>query len=215
MKQALYRAFFPFGGIGAGARGFLDARVSLLETDAAFECVGGIDNDREACADFKMLTGVAQRCADVSSMTPAELRALAGDDAPDVVFLSPPCLPGHGLVLTAKGTRAIESIRAGDEVFTHRGRYRRVTMVGSHRYSGLMFGVRLHGTVDVQEFTAEHPLWVRRMRRTKATARRRELGTPSFIPAAGLRVGDRIGFEIGDRRSIERCCVRRRSSGGR
>ena len=33
IRPAVYTALFPFGGLGAGARGFLQARSSLLGRD--------------------------------------------------------------------------------------------------------------------------------------------------------------------------------------
>jgi site-specific DNA-cytosine methylase len=93
-----YSCLFPFGGLGAGARGFLEASVQLLGREARFRSLGGIDLDREACADFERLTGSPSLCADVSKLTVDELRAFAGDVAPDVVFLSPPCKGSSGLL---------------------------------------------------------------------------------------------------------------------
>lgn len=38
-----YRAGFFFCGLGAGARGFVDAAISLLGQSARFESVGGTE----------------------------------------------------------------------------------------------------------------------------------------------------------------------------
>lgn len=195
MKPLVFTALFPFCGLGAGARGFLDARVSLLGHEARFEALGGIDFDADACADFTMLTGAPAWCTDIAAITPAELRARYGDRAPDVVFMSPPCLPGGGIVLTAKGPARIDSVRAGSLVLTHVGRYRPVLCVGSHVYDGTVHAVRVAGSVDVQEFTAEHPIWSRRIwKPVVAGAQRKRMGSPVFRPAAELRAGDYVGF---------------------
>ncbi len=93
-----YTALFPFCGLGAGALGFLQARASLFGTEARFRSLGGIDCDRDACADFEALTGSPALCADVATLTAAQLRAFAGDTAPDVVFSSPPCKGFSGLL---------------------------------------------------------------------------------------------------------------------
>lgn len=57
--------FSMCGGMGAGAKGMQDAhaRVGLLE--AEMECLGGMDWDPLACADFKRLLGVGQTCRDL------------------------------------------------------------------------------------------------------------------------------------------------------
>lgn len=96
-----FGAGFLFAGLGAGARGFLEARAQLGGAGAAFRSVGGVDNDALACADFERLTGSPATCADLATMTPAELRAAWGEAAPDVVFTSPPCKGFSGLLSTA------------------------------------------------------------------------------------------------------------------
>ena len=69
-----FRAGFLFCGLGAGARGFIEARASLAKDQARFVNVGGIDNDPDACADFEYLTGTKATCADISTMTPGFAR---------------------------------------------------------------------------------------------------------------------------------------------
>jgi len=97
-----YTAFFPFGGIGAGARGFLDAQLKASGVNASFRSVGGIDFDAAACRDFEYLTGSASLCTDIAALTPERLVAFAGPKAPDVVFMSPPCKGASGLLSQAK-----------------------------------------------------------------------------------------------------------------
>ncbi len=99
-----YTAFFPFGGLGGGALGFALAETHLLGERARFRIVGGLDINAEACADFETLTGVPETCADVSKMTPAELRRIAGATAPDVVFLSAPCKGSSKLISEEKAS---------------------------------------------------------------------------------------------------------------
>jgi len=100
-----YTAFFPFGGLGAGALGFLRARAELLGRRARFQSVGSIDICPEACADFEALTGSPALCADVATLTSAQLRGLC-PRAPDVVFSSPPCKGYSGLLSTKKSKSA-------------------------------------------------------------------------------------------------------------
>lgn len=111
MTEHVFTALFPFGGLGAGARGFLDAQVRLMGATGRFRCLGGIDFDAGACADFRYLTGAESWCTDVLAITPAELRARYGERAPDVVFMSPPC-KGSSRLLSAK--KAAFSLSSGD-----------------------------------------------------------------------------------------------------
>jgi site-specific DNA-cytosine methylase len=96
-----YTAFFPFSGLGLGARGFLDAQIHMMGEPASFRSVGGIDIDPLGCADFEYLTDSPALCADISTLTVADLIAFAGADAPDVVFMSPPCKSFSGLLSKA------------------------------------------------------------------------------------------------------------------
>lgn len=103
MKELVFTFLAPFGGCGAGARGFLDASVALpnLGVSARWECLGGIDIDSQACADFYHLTGVEQWCRDMATLTPAEVRA-RWPRAPNCVFTSAPCQGGSGLLSSKK-----------------------------------------------------------------------------------------------------------------
>jgi hypothetical protein len=69
MTPREFTAFFPFGGLGAGARGFIRALARLGPDTARFRNLGGIDLDAAACVDFKTLTG-ALRCAPTSRRSP-------------------------------------------------------------------------------------------------------------------------------------------------
>jgi site-specific DNA-cytosine methylase len=97
-----YTALFSFCGLGAGALGFIRASARILGTDVRFRSVGGIDIDPDACRDFERLTKSPALCADISKITPEQLRAFAGETAPDVAFGSAPCKGSSGLVSDAK-----------------------------------------------------------------------------------------------------------------
>ena len=91
IKTSEYTAAFMFCGLGAGALGFLQAQVCLFGRDITFRSLGGIDIDPDACRDFEYLTDSPATCADIATMKPVELRAIFGQAAPDVIFLSAPC----------------------------------------------------------------------------------------------------------------------------
>lgn len=80
-----------FCGLGGKTLGALAARMQEFGVKAEFRSVGGIDFDLDACRDFEYLTKSPALKADIATMTPEELRAFMGDEAPDVVIGSPPC----------------------------------------------------------------------------------------------------------------------------
>jgi len=93
-----FTAGFMACGLGAGARGFIEATGRLGADSAKFKSLGGIDNDPASCADFEMLTGSTAWCADLHTITPAELRAHWGERRPDAIFSSSPCKGFSGLL---------------------------------------------------------------------------------------------------------------------
>ncbi len=100
MKAASFRfrALFPFGGLGAGARGFKDAAARVQGADGGFDIIGGIDFDDDASKDFVYLTGAPSLTADIGALQSDRLKDFAGEIVPDVVFFSPPCKGASGLL---------------------------------------------------------------------------------------------------------------------
>lgn len=101
--ERIFTALFLFAGIGVGALGFLDAQVTLNGRTGRFRSLGGVDLDPVACRSFEKLTKSPALRADLSTMTAEELRAFAGETAPDVVFMSAPCQGFSGLLSAKKG----------------------------------------------------------------------------------------------------------------
>lgn len=107
-------------GAGAGARGFNRAKPTVGTMTGKFRCVGGVDNDALAIADFYRLTGVAGTVLDLfdrsqyiafhSHVPPADWReAVPADihrafhhERPHIVFLSAPCKGFSGLLSEGK-----------------------------------------------------------------------------------------------------------------
>lgn len=102
MSTRFVSFLFPFCGIGPGAMGFLRSSITLLGREHRVRAAGGIDIDKEACADFRRFTGSPALCADIAALTPDDLRAFAGDTAPDGTFCSAPCVGSSGLISDAK-----------------------------------------------------------------------------------------------------------------
>ncbi len=112
------------GGIGAGAKGFNAANPRLGNLRAEFECLGGVDNDPGACANFKRIVGVKQTCLDLFSReqyerfhgrpapadyheaTPGDIFNAAQRRYPWVIFGSLPCKGFSGLLSETKSKTA-------------------------------------------------------------------------------------------------------------
>ena len=112
--------FHLFCGLGGGAKGFNagHARVGSLQAD--FQCIGGVDSDAGAIADFDQLAGCKGTVLDLfdrqqytdwhgrpppdgwREATPADLHAAAGHRRPHIVFTSPPCKGFSGLLSESK-----------------------------------------------------------------------------------------------------------------
>ncbi len=110
------RHFHLFCGIGGGARGFNAGRARLGPSSVVFRCLGGIESDPCAVADFGRLAGVTGTCLDLfdreqfrdfhdeeppaawREATPEDLRRAAGGETPDILFTSPPCKGFSGLL---------------------------------------------------------------------------------------------------------------------
>ncbi|HBV97422.1 MAG TPA: DNA cytosine methyltransferase [Desulfotomaculum sp.] len=115
-----YKDFHLCCGLGAAARGFKEAVTEFKGLVGKFRCLGGVDVDAEACEDFRKLTGALATRLDLFSLddyiafhgkeppqgwreaTPEDLRAAAGYEFPDCVFLSPPCKGFSGLLPSQK-----------------------------------------------------------------------------------------------------------------
>lgn len=113
-----------FAGLGAGARGFNQARPDIGAARATFRCIGGIDVDPAAVADFGHLAGVPGTVLDLFSLQQyrafwgcnpplgwreagtADVHRAFGHERPHVVFLSAPCKGFSGLMSESKSKTA-------------------------------------------------------------------------------------------------------------
>ena len=114
------RHFHLFCGLGGGAAGFNRGQARVGSMQARFRCLGGIDSDKRAIADFSRLADVPgtildlfdrdqyrafhgeEPPADWREATPADIRKAAGNERPHIVFTSPPCKAFSGLLSEGK-----------------------------------------------------------------------------------------------------------------
>jgi len=67
------------------------------------------------------------------------------------------CCPPGTPIVTTTGPKAIEDVRVGDLVLTHKGRFRRVVHTMSKHHVGSMYKLKLWHAADIY-LTEEHPL---------------------------------------------------------
>lgn len=114
------RHFHLFCGLGGGAAGFNMASPRVGNLQAKFRCIGGVDVDPAGIRDFQRLAGVEGTVLDMfdrdqyrafhgieppaewKEATPADIRRAAGNERPDIVFLSAPCKGFSGLLSEGK-----------------------------------------------------------------------------------------------------------------
>ena len=114
------RHFHLFCGLGGGAAGFNRGQARVGSMRARFRCLGGVDSDPKAIADFSHLAGVPGTVLDLfdrdqyrafhgeeppagwREATPADIRKAAGNERPHIVFTSPPCKAFSGLLSEGK-----------------------------------------------------------------------------------------------------------------
>lgn len=103
-----------------------------------------------------------------------------------LAVMHPPCFVGDTLVLTSKGHKPIRDVRVGDEVLTHKGRWRKVKEVMVKTTTRLTC---IKSTNGLKTYTTpEHPYYVRYREpyrngfRTKAERDR----PPEFVPSGDL-----------------------------
>ena len=111
-----YKAFFPFCGVGGGAIGFQEGDPRVGHLQARFRTLGGLDVDPRCVRDFSRNVGVPATLLDLfdreqfrdfhgceppmgwREATVDDIRRAAGNEHPNVVFLSPPCKGFSGLL---------------------------------------------------------------------------------------------------------------------
>lgn len=122
IEQREIRHFHLFCGLGGGAKGFNRGNARVGNMEARFRCIGGIDVDAGAIADFQRLSGARGTALDLfdrdqyrdfhgeeppagwQEATPADVQAAAGGETPNIVFLSAPCKGFSGLLSQSRST---------------------------------------------------------------------------------------------------------------
>lgn len=120
MDKVEVKHFHLFCGLGGGAKGFNQGHARVGNCEAVFRCIGGIDNDPASIADFNRAADAKGTVMDLFSReqylafhgheppsdwresTPADVLKAAGNEHPNIVFLSAPCKGFSGLLSQKK-----------------------------------------------------------------------------------------------------------------
>ncbi len=104
------------------------------------------------------------------------------------------CFLAGARVRTRTGDKPIEVIEKGDEVLTHRGRYRKVYSTMLRPYRGTIYHVRYFGDSGQElHVTEEHPLLVVRRERAR---NRNQAFVPTWLPIAEVKPGDYLAIPV-------------------
>lgn len=122
--QREIRHFCICHGVGGGAKGFNRGHARVGTTEARFRCIGGVDIDPAAVADFERMAGCPgtlvdlfardqyiafhghEPPADWREATPADFHRAANNERPHVLFMSFPCKGFSGLLPESRSRSA-------------------------------------------------------------------------------------------------------------
>jgi Fe-S cluster assembly protein SufB len=104
------------------------------------------------------------------------------------------CFLAGARVRTHEGEKPIEEIQEGDEVLTHKGRYRRVYHTMQRPYDGMIYNIRYFGdSRHALRVTEEHPLLV--VPRERLHDRNKEF-KPQWMTASAIKPGDYLAIPV-------------------
>lgn len=119
----------------------------------------------------------------------------------DLFIGHPPCFVAGTSVLTRNGYKKIEDVIVGDEVLTHRGRFRSVTRVMSS-CSDEIVNVKISGSPLIRT-TPEHPFYTRskviksyRDKETKKSKKIAIFSNPEWIKSRDFKYNDYVGHVL-------------------
>lgn len=136
-----------FAGIGGMRLGF---------EMAGHQCIGFCEYDKYAIKSY-----VAMHKTN-GEWFRDDIRKLNSEDIPyaDIWTFGFPCFERDTLVMTDKGYRKIQEIEAGDEVLTHKNRFKKV-IKPMKQYAREIYELSIYGTEKFKA-TEEHPFYVRK-----------------------------------------------------
>lgn len=111
-------------------------------------------------------------------------------DEIDMVIGGSPCFEKGTKVICKNGYKNIEDIVVGDEVLTHKNRFKRVVRIGNKQATTVT--LKAQGITDTQ-VTLNHPYYVRKVERKNGVV---DISEPSWVKVKDLEKGHYIGIPI-------------------
>ena len=105
-------------------------------------------------------------------------------------YIYMPCFPAGEMVSTKSGYRPIETIKVGDEVLTHKGRYRKVTEVFKRPYNGELVVVKPSHYPEKIRMTPNHPVFASKRKHSDISRH----NNSNWISAGELEKLDIVNF---------------------
>lgn len=146
---------------------------------AGIETVHAVEKDADCRATIAANRPGLPLSSDVTALRPEDLPPC------DIIHGGPPCFVAGTLILTDEGYRPIESIKAGETVLTHMGRWRRVTAVMRRRDAHIR-KIKAQGVHNLRT-TDGHPFFARSMSRHWREGR--VFSKPDWIEARHIGTG--------------------------
>lgn len=172
-------------GIISDGIGACSSALNRLKID--YEIADYVEIDKYAVASYNAIHG--------TNFEPQDITKWDKDLDVDFIMHGSPCFVAGTKVLTKNGYKNIEDIVVGDEVLTHKNRYKKVLKVG-HSENKEVYQLKAQGIFDTF-VTPNHPYYVREMSRINSNHRHiRTWKEPTWKEVKDLKKDDFIGINI-------------------
>lgn len=169
--------------------GYGGASFALRKAGIPFETVGFSEIDKWAIECYKNNHGDIKNYGDAHNIKP--------DEVPDHDLLTGgfPCVLPDTLITTKRGMIPVEEVKVGDEVLTHKNRWKKVLKT-MNQPSDHYYNVKISGSPNLR-ITGEHPVYSKKMIKVFDKNKRkgeRVFSESTWIKTEELREDDFIAF---------------------